>query len=837
MFKTLLAKSLSIEEQKCLKIKGAAKYTGHISFVMQAADILVDKLGVSILKQLGLEDIDFDYFANTVKLGAYLHDWGKANQHFQEMVYLKTIDPKSSDKKIQDYRKEILKSSKLHSERQMLRHEVISGILALQVPEFREWLEKCPNGNLMIAVWAAMGHHLKIGLGNDRKPSGFIAEIPSGTGDELKIYTSHSDFQVILKMGSQTLGLPQNLPEVATKIWTKKELKVALTNLLDEFIEFESSQLDWKQQKFIAAVKATVIAADLAGSALPLTEEDFKGWIEEVLSLQLTKEEIQQLVSQRLQGKKLRPFQELIANSKHRVTLVKAGCGTGKTIAAYAWAEKWAVGRKLFFSYPTTGTASQGYIDYAHGTEIEAALMHSRADLDRELLFSGDSDDSEGIDSRLMAFQAWRKKLIVCTVDSVLGLIQNNRKPLYSWAALAQSAFVFDECHAYDSRLFGALLKFLKAFKGAPILLMSASFTPEQLSAIRQVIEEDGEEFCQPIEGPQELEELPRYDINYISDISQINSLEELTEVWEPVIEALRNKQKVLWVTNSVKTCIQIYRTAKIKLTEQLPELEISPLIYHSRFRYKDRVKKHEAVIEGFKTDEPVLAITTQVCEMSLDLSADLLISAMAPAAALIQRLGRLNRRMSKPEEGAKQAIIYPWDNSKPYKDEISTGEQLIKEFSGSWNNGTTKIRRTRRNEDLRYFLRNSCSVKIGISQRDLAEFAATINSEDIKEVKSNWLEDNWCTYQNSLRESGYTITVILGEDEKEIWKIAEQKEQELINQGKKESRMKLFKIEAQKWTVPIRIEKDYYTWKRRGFYPVTPEGRIPYSEEVGAEQ
>lgn len=801
MFKRLLAKSFNQEDDA--KVKGAATYSGHISLVIQAADVLVDKIGVSILKQLGLADIDFNYFANTVKLGAYLHDWGKANRHFQEMVYLTTLE-KSPEAKHQDYRQQILKARQ--SDRQMLRHEIISGILALQVPSLREWLENCPNTNLIIAVWAAMGHHLKIGIDKEGKPSGFIAEIPAGTGGELAIYTSHSDFTTILKMGNQFLGLPEQLPAVPKEIWAVAELKAALTKLRDEFIQFES-QLNWEQQKFIAAVKATVIAADLAGSALPLAEEDFKAWMAEVLSLQLSKQELQKLVQQRLQGEKLRPFQELIANTKHRVTLVKAGCGTGKTVAAYAWGEKWAVGRKLFFSYPTTGTASQGYIDYANGTEIEAALMHSRADLDRELLFSGDADNAEGVDSRLMAFQAWRKKLIVCTVDSVLGLIQNNRKPLYSWAALAQSAFVFDEVHAYDSRLFGALLKFLQAFRGAPILLMSASFTPEQLVAINQVLVGKGEEFGEPIPGPKELEELPRYDISYISESHKID---ELAEVWEPVIIALRNKQKVLWVTNSVKTCIEIYRTAQIKLAELLPELDIKPLIYHSRFRYKDRLKKHEAVIERFKQEQPVLAITTQVCEMSLDLSADLLISAIAPAAALIQRLGRLNRRMSKPEEGAKTAIIYPWDNSKPYdKTEIFTGEQLIEEFSG----------------------------KTGISQQDLAEFSAKINSEAIREVKSNWLDDNWAMYPNSLRESGYTITVILGEDEKEIWQIAQQKEQELIRQGKKASRIKLFKQEAQKWTVPIRIEADYYEWKRRGFYPVTPKGRISYSEEVGAEQ
>lgn len=804
MFKVLLAKSLSTEDKENDKARGAAKYTGHISFVMQAADILVDKLGLSILQQLGIKHIDLDYFANTVRLGAYLHDWGKANQHFQEMVYLKTLE-KSPDPKHQDYRNRILKQRQ--SDRQMLRHEVISGILALQVPSFRNWLEQCPNANLMIAVWAAMGHHLKIGLDQNGNPSDSIAPIPSGTGNELKIYTHHPDFQTILKIGHQALGLPEKLPELPTELWTKVQLKTALNNLRGEFGEFIEFDHNWEQQKFIAAVKATVIAADLAGSALPLTDEDFKGWIEEVLSLQLSKPEIQKLVNQRLQGKELRLFQQEMADSQHRVTLVKAGCGTGKTIGAYAWAEKWAVGRKLFFSYPTTGTASQGYIDYADGTEIEAALMHSRADLDRELLFSGDADNSEAINIRLMAFQAWRKKLIICTVDSVLGLIQNNRKPLYSWAAIVQAAFVFDEVHAYDARLFGALLKFLQAFRGAQILLMSASFTPQQLQAIQQVLVEQGEEFHDPIKGEKELEELPRYHITYIAEISDFD---QLTEIWQPVIEAIKNNQKVLWVTNSVKTCIEIYRTAKSKLAEHLPELRIEPLIYHSRYRYKDRLKKHQAVIEAFQKNEPILAVTTQVCEMSLDLSADLLISAIAPAASLIQRMGRLNRRMTKPEQGAKQAIIYPWDNQKPYDSlQLSTGEQLIQQFAG----------------------------KAGISQLDLADFAATLNLEKIQQVKSTWLEDDWSTHPDFLREGGYTITVLLGEDVTAIWKIAEQKQQENLKLGINESRMKLFKQEAQAWSVPIRIESDYYQWKRIGFYPVTPIGRIIYSEEVGAEQ
>lgn len=796
---TLLAKSLSQKESICDQARGAAKYTGHISCVMQAAEILAEQLWPVIVKQLALESFDLTYFANTVKLGAYLHDWGKANLHFQLMVYHNSVDRNSQDRgvlKLKAHLKNVANNYP-HPGGQMLRHEIISGILALQVPSFREWLKQCPDTNLIMAVWAAMGHHLKIGVGKNGTPTNCIAEIPNGTGSELKIYTRHRDFQAMLRMGKQ-IGLPDNLPECPPEIWQRFELEKALKALRQEFNEFKL-QLSWEQQKFSAAVKATVMAADLAGSALPLATQNPQEWMREVLNLKLLPDELKQLVTVRLKGKasdnSRRQFQKRIASSKFRVTLAIAGCGTGKTIAAYEWAQTWAVGGRLFFCYPTTGTASQGYIDYADGTEIEAALMHSRADLDRELLFSGETDDSEGIDARLTGFQAWRKKLIICTVDSVLGLIQNNRRPLYSWPAIAQSAFVFDEVHAYDRRLFGALLQFLKAFRGAPILLMSASFTPGQLEAIHQVMTELGEEIGEPIKGPPELEELERYQIQFIPEIVD---LEELPELWSPVLDALRNRQKVLWVTNSVQSCIDLYRLAQAKLSQHLPELNIAPLIYHSRFRYKDRLEKHKAVIKAFNTEQPVLAITTQVCEMSLDISADLLVSAMAPAAALIQRLGRLNRRMAKPEEGAKLAIIYPWHLiDKPYKkEELDTGKQLIEQLAD----------------------------KTAISQRHLAEISSQLNSGVPESVSSIWLEGTWATYPDFLREGGSTITVLLEQDLNSISQAAEQRQHPS------------FMKEAQKWSVPIPIHKDLSKWKRCRFYPIAPTDQIFYSEETGAE-
>jgi CRISPR-associated endonuclease/helicase Cas3 len=790
MFERLLAKSTN--SVTCT----SATFTGHIWAVYKSAKIILAEIGDRIFQQLGLEEKDRKRFERTVELAAYLHDWGKANQHFQEMVY-RNSDFGSDPKWVQLIQK-TQKAWRSHGQRQMIRHEVLSGILALQVPEFREWLSQMPDADLIVAVWAAMGHHLKLDANK-------IDDLPNGTGESLKVFTSHEDFELVTKkMGVKYLGLPDSVPTVPTRDWSRVDLETAIKRLTDEFGDL--SERDAYEQRFVAAVKVIVIAADLAGSALTEQGEDIKTWIPKMLELVLEPEDLHNILQEKLGDKKLRGFQEEIANTPHRVTLVKAGCSTGKTIIAYAWAQKRATGnsnqfaRKLFFCYPTTGTATQGFIDYANGSKTESALMHSRSDLDRELLFSGEQDDSESIDARLSALQAWTKKIVVCTVDTVLGLMQNNRRPLYAFPALVQAAFVFDEVHAYDDRLFGALLRFLKTFRGAPILLMSASFSEEQKEAIRKVIVEDLKEEINILdEGYKPLEEIKRYQFDYRPEID--SKTENLQPIFETVIQTLERGEKVLWVTNSVQSCIDIYRKAK-EYIAKLDNSNINHLIYHSRFRYKDRVKKHEKVIKAFEGKDPCFAITTQVCEMSLDLSADLLVTAMAPAAALIQRLGRLNRKSDEyaPEQfrvkQIRTAIFYAWDGMPYTNEEMRTGIRLV--------------------EALRDYE--------AISQEDLANIAKEIALPIPQgEISSAWLEFDWETYPVPLREGGGTMTVLLEDD------MAAIKEASQVNK-------KSFMQEAQAWSIPIRLMKGWETWKRCKFYLRAPNDAIEYSEEVGAE-
>src|SRR5262249_55467421 len=153
-----------------------------------------------------------------------------------------------------------------------------------------------------------------------------------------------------------------------------------------------------------------------------------------------------QVVAERLGPHPLRPFQQQVAGSPSRVTFVRAGCGTGKTIGAYHWAATRCPGKRLYVCYPTTGTATEGYRDYLFDPEGQsgkfgAELFHGRAEVDLDLILGVPQDSDRGDDAlvRLDSLQAWSTPVVSCTVDTVLGLIQNNKRGLYAWPALAGS--------------------------------------------------------------------------------------------------------------------------------------------------------------------------------------------------------------------------------------------------------------------------------------------------------------------------------------------------------------------------------------------------------------
>jgi CRISPR-associated endonuclease/helicase Cas3 len=575
-------------------------------------------------------------------------------------------------------------------------------------------------------------------------------------GDRLLLYTNHQHFAGLLRYGQKACGLSTELPQDLPITWTIAELKQRQRQVLSEFTLWEPDPI------FTAVVKALLVAGDASGSALPANKVAIRPWIQTQIQYTLTKLELQRVVDERLKSDTLRPFQEQLGHATSRVTLARAGCGTGKTLGAYNWAKRHAVGRKLFFCYPTTGTSTEGFLDYAHD-KVDSTLLHTRAAVDLEHLDLHSTGDEDDLETKLESFKAWSTKVSVCTVDTVLGLLQCNRRPMYCFPAIAQAAFVFDEVHCYDNKLFGALLRFLDVVK-APILLMSASFLPWQIEAIKTAVGEAVE----IIQGPKELETQPRYRF-HLADSPN----------WERVKAEFKQGGKILWVCNQVNTAIAVYQEAQ--------QYGLNPLLYHSRYKYGDRVDHHREVVDRFRAEGAVMAIATQVAEMSLDLSATLLVSQVADPAGLIQRLGRLNRHYCRY---VLDALFYPDEKvGFPYsQDELDMGTALIQSFAGD------------------------------VCQADLAQWLEQTAVQGNPNRDSVWLDGEWRTYPASLREAGYTTTVLLEQDVKTVERLP----------------AKLLP----RYTVPLVVtSKQTKDWKKCRRYPLAPADAWGYSSDIGAYQ
>lgn len=753
--KQLLAKSYDCNKYKD-RPPDYALLLQHSRDVAEACKALAASAGQVALACSNLSREAYDRFRRALVANGWIQDLGKASSHFQAMV---------------NGESQII---------QLLRHETISGLLIWYEPKLRDWLEPVSD-TLLISLWGALGHHRKF----DERTA------PKQVGN-LIVHIAHDDFASILQEMGHDLQLKDTPPKFECDLVIGRSRREGgdisaletIHDLQDEFTESESQFAYENERRMLALVKGFGMAADVAASAVAARGQwsanySLTKFVKESLEVGLETNDLSKLVSSwawaRSEGKRgdgdeismppefvCRDFQKNVAASESHLTLAQAGCGSGKSLAAYLWAREWcekfaAEGRtnfRLFFCLPTTGTTTEHFKDYALESGLDAKLIsltHSRSGVDlksmaetapQEEAGEAESDTAKQAQAALNAERAkiesltlWSTPLVVTTSDTILGLMSNARRAVYSLPAIVNSAVVFDEIHAFDDQMFGHLLVFLKNFPRLPVLLMTASLPEERKHAIQQVRPD-----LNPIPGPPEFELLDRYLI-------EDSKTDE--EMWQAIEERLSKNEKVLWVRNRVNWANDSYADCLSKFRSRFPDCSIN--VYHSRFRYKDRSVRHRRVIDDFKSDgKAAILIATQVAEMSLDLSADLLITDIAPVPSLIQRMGRLNRRSTpdKPQP-PKPGLIRSLPEGEPNVCLPYEKEEI--EMSASW---ITALK----------------SSSKPLSQRDLAEEFARLNNAaeyDIAkaEERAIFFSGLWRTRPGMTRGEGYTMSVILEAD------------------------------------------------------------------------
>jgi len=106
--------------------------------------------------------------------------------------------------------------------------------------------------------------------------------------------------------------------------------------------------------------------------------------------------------------------------------------------------------------------------------------------------------------------------------------------------------------------------------------------------------------------------------------------------------EHIKNGEKILVVANTVKQAQAWFE--QIDADEQLKD--VNKMLIHSKFKRGDRNELESLLLSDKfnKSDKPCIVVSTQVIEVSLDISFDFMVTQLAPIDSLIQRFGRIHR-------------------------------------------------------------------------------------------------------------------------------------------------------------------------------------------------
>lgn len=633
----------------------------HTRDVLRATSVMFGessqptRLAQEWLRFFSLDADDFDMFFRNLWLSAATHDIGKANSGYQRTVR--------------------------HEGEQVIRHEHLSALLLWQEP-LQAWLRAHQEHGVdaEIVTAAVASHHLKV---NDKE---FANRLVDSERAAVRVYTGTTDVAAVLAMAAAQLAAPA--PDIAglDGLW---DFSGAIAPAKQRFRESmtlfnRTVRRDERRKRLLLAVKAGLIAADSAGSAIRRVGQDLEEWLRAAFDQPpLTEADIEDGViaprvremQDRERWKGFHDFQ-LAAGQLGSRALLLSGCGTGKTLAAWKWIAAQLRHRpasRVIFLYPTRATATEGFRDYVSwaGPEV-AALVSGTSHYDLEGMFTNPSDPRFGHDytarERLFALAYWHRRIFSATVDSFLAFMSNRYAALCMVPLLVDSVIVFDEVHSFDNNMFRALERFLTFFD-APALCMTASLPQDRIRILRdecglQVFPHEPSQFADLHRQAQ----IPRYRVRRIQE----------GDGYQIVKDAAQAMKRVLWVVNTVPRCQEVAR----RLTDELDEA-ISVLCYHSRFRLMDRRKRHEEVIAMFRErGAAAVLISTQVCEMSLDLDADLLITETAEVPALIQRMGRCCREPVPSPGRIGEVFVYQPANAPPYEPhEIEEGALFAREM------------------------------------------------------------------------------------------------------------------------------------------------------------
>jgi len=336
--------------------------------------------------------------------------------------------------------------------------------------------------------------------------------------------------------------------------------------------------------------------------------------------------------------------------------LLRAPTGSGKTDACLLWAKKQIEnGRadRLIIAMPTRFTSNALSINITDSV-TNRGLYHSSAWF-TEFIEQSRSDYKTQHFAKLQHEFArlLENPVTVCTIDHLLIAQTHTREDHHLITFnLSNSCVVIDEADFYDEFTQANIVQLLKILNilQVPVLIMSASL-PESCLALYQSTGYKVTDIKEDISDYKRK----RFEIIEKKEYAELNDIEDLLElaITEPTII----------YANTVARAMEFYSWFKKRKIDNVT-------LYHSRFTEPHKLNKEQILLKNLgkqawvKGEAKGIAILTQIGEMSINISAKLMLSEIAPIDRLVQRAGRLCRFS---EEIGRLFLLIPQKKNELY--------------------------------------------------------------------------------------------------------------------------------------------------------------------------
>lgn len=220
---------------------------------------------------------------------------------------------------------------------------------------------------------------------------------------------------------------------------------------------------------------------------------------------------------------------------------------------------------------------------------------------------------------------------------------------------------ILDEIHSYSGVAQSMVLEIIKVLLrlGCRVHIGSATMPSALTNAVLALLGGETTTLVTQLTD----EELDKFDRHIIHKQASYEAASAL------IAPAIARGEKVLVVCNRVNTAQERFDA----LRREFPD--VPAMLLHSRFRRKDRSEAEKELTEKYNEQKGAcIVVATQVVEVSLDISFDVMITDAAPIDALIQRFGRINRKRTDETVAARLLkhihVVAPPEtaNVLPYK-------------------------------------------------------------------------------------------------------------------------------------------------------------------------